>query len=242
MFSWSLPGRGLDTSSFLSYNMCSFVAITKKFFVWSQKHSTYSENRDDQSMLQVVAYRKLKTMESWKTVTPKSGRSRLRQVIFLPRGSNWLWLEKPLVFCLGGGTWRFNWSCIIVAKRFNRKKCFFVNCCRIHSRCFLPTLLWLVDYNWLYYVNNEEKTLDSIENISIYCVTWDQALFSFRFENYGTRQIERTRTAKIGPDLRLFIVKQVNNFVLFVFWQTPKSEEKKKKKKKKKEKKEEDSD
>ena len=39
-----------------------------------------------------------------------------------------------------------------------------------------------------------------------------------------------------------FIVKQVNTFVLFVFWQTPKSEEKKKKKKKKKEKKEEDSE
>ena len=38
-----------------------------------------------------------------------------------------------------------------------------------------------------------------------------------------------------------FIVKQGNTFVLFVFWQTPKSEEKKKKKKKK-EKKEEDSD
>ena len=32
-----------------------------------------------------------------------------------------------------------------------------------------------------------KKTLDSIENISIYFVTWDQALFSFRFENYGTR-------------------------------------------------------
>ena len=54
-----------------------FVAITKKFFVWSSKRSTYSENRDDQSMRQVVPYRKLKTMERWKTVTPKSGRGRL---------------------------------------------------------------------------------------------------------------------------------------------------------------------
>ena len=138
----SLPGRGLDTSSFLSYNMCSFVDITKTFFVWSQKRSTYSENRDDQSMRQVVAYRKLKTMESWKTVTLKSGCARLRQVIFLPGEvpTDFDW-KKPLVFCLGGRTWRFNWSCIIAAKRFKSKKCVFVNCCRIHSRCFLPTLL-----------------------------------------------------------------------------------------------------
>ena len=43
----------------------------QKFCVWPAKRSTYSENRDDQSMRQVVAYRKLKTMESWKTVSPK---------------------------------------------------------------------------------------------------------------------------------------------------------------------------
>ena len=49
-------------------------------------------------------------------------------------------------------------------------------------------------------------------------LTWDQALFSFRFENYipagkakrkdspnfsGSRYRECMRTAKIGPDLRL---------------------------------------
>ena len=43
-----------------------------------------------------------------------------------------------------------------------------------------------------------------------FSLTWDQALFSFRFENYipaanfsGSRERECMRTAQIGPDLRL---------------------------------------
>ena len=45
----------------LSYDTCNSI-LSLKFFVYSKKHSAHSEHRD-QRMGQVVAYKRLKTME-----------------------------------------------------------------------------------------------------------------------------------------------------------------------------------
>ena len=50
--------------------------------------------------------KRLKTMENYKTVSPKSGRSRLREILAYTRGCNYRALtRKILVFWMGGRLW-----------------------------------------------------------------------------------------------------------------------------------------
>ena len=67
---------------FLSSDMCSSM-LSLKNFVYSEQHSTYRTYswQRDQSMLQVVAYERLKTIKNYKTVSPTSGSSRLQEVV-----------------------------------------------------------------------------------------------------------------------------------------------------------------
>ena len=58
--------------------MCSSM-LPLKFVVYSKYHSAHSENRDQRTR-QVVAYKRLKTMENHQPSGPKSGRGRLQEV------------------------------------------------------------------------------------------------------------------------------------------------------------------
>ena len=50
--------------------------------------------------------KRLKTMENYKTVSPKSGRGRLREMLAYTRGCNYRALtRKILVFWMGGRLW-----------------------------------------------------------------------------------------------------------------------------------------
>ena len=50
--------------------------------------------------------KRLKTMENYKTVSPKSGRGRLREILAYTRGCNYGALTgKILVFWMGGRLW-----------------------------------------------------------------------------------------------------------------------------------------
>ena len=67
----------------LSHDMCSSKLLLK-FFVYSKKHSTHSEHRD-QRIRQVVAYKRLETMENHQSSGPKTGRGRLQEVVVYER-------------------------------------------------------------------------------------------------------------------------------------------------------------
>ena len=54
-----------------------YFHVSPKFFVYSKLHSAHSEHRD-QRMRQVVAYKRLKTMENHQPSSPRSGRARLQ--------------------------------------------------------------------------------------------------------------------------------------------------------------------
>ena len=60
---------------FPSYNTNSASWVTKSSPLYSDHRSTYSEH-GDRIMCQVVAYKRLKTMKNYNTVTLKSGRGR----------------------------------------------------------------------------------------------------------------------------------------------------------------------
>ena len=50
--------------------------------------------------------KRLKTLENYKTVSPKSGRGRLREMLAYTRGCNYRALtRKILVFWMGGRLW-----------------------------------------------------------------------------------------------------------------------------------------
>ena len=67
----------------LSHDMCSSKLLLK-FFVYSKKHSAHSEHRD-QRIRQVVAYKRLETMENHQSSGPKTGRGRLQEVVVYER-------------------------------------------------------------------------------------------------------------------------------------------------------------
>ena len=54
--------------------MFSSMSLSPTFFVYCKQHSRYSEHRD-QTILQVVVYKRLKTMESYKTIILKPFKS-----------------------------------------------------------------------------------------------------------------------------------------------------------------------
>ena len=58
--------------------------LLPKFFVYSKKHSAHSEHRD-QRIRQVVAYKRLETMENHQLSAPNNGRGRLQEVVVYER-------------------------------------------------------------------------------------------------------------------------------------------------------------
>ena len=76
---WAVVAYGNQTTWGLSSEKRSPL-IYVLFFVCLVQCSRYSELRD-QTMCKAVAYKRLKTMENFKTVTPKSGRVRLQEVV-----------------------------------------------------------------------------------------------------------------------------------------------------------------
>ena len=73
----SLPRRGPETSIFWQRIYCSSflscVSVYRKFFIHSVAHN-YSKERHC-TMGKVVPYKRLKTVENYKTVRSKSGHS-----------------------------------------------------------------------------------------------------------------------------------------------------------------------
>ena len=84
---WAVVAYGNRTTWGLSSEKRSPLMYVL-FFVCLVQCSRYSELRD-QTTCKAVAYKRLKTMENFKTVTPKSGRVRLQEVVINLMGS-WL--------------------------------------------------------------------------------------------------------------------------------------------------------
>ena len=107
-----LPRRGLGTSTawkitycmqFLIYAMCSSVLLLK-FLAFSKQHSAHSEHRE-QRMRQVVAYKRLKTMENHSISAQKVISVAYWRWSFI-RGSKCKALTgKTAVYWFGGHLW-----------------------------------------------------------------------------------------------------------------------------------------
>ena len=102
----SIPRSGPDTFTFwqiifLSYIHCVVPLCHWKFLIYCEWPSSYSE-QGDHMMCQVVAYKRLKTTENYKTIMPISGRSRLWEVIVYKRFTHRALTGKILVFWMAG--------------------------------------------------------------------------------------------------------------------------------------------
>ena len=72
-------GASCEKRSRHIYFACRSI-LSLKFFVYSKQHSAHNE-RIDQRMREVIACKRLKTMENHQLSGPKSGHGRLREVV-----------------------------------------------------------------------------------------------------------------------------------------------------------------